>query len=44
MTENTKQGRIELRHYIKVRDDAGGTLAVIPFEEAVTIVRGGLRV
>ena len=33
-------GRIDLRHHIDVRDDAGEILHVLHFEDAVTVQRG----
>lgn len=37
----TEQGKIDLRHYIKVRDERGGEVHCIDFEEAVSVHRGG---
>ncbi len=44
ITESVRQGRLDLRHYIKVRDEAGETVAVMRFEDAVSVVREGLPV
>lgn len=33
-------GRIDLRHHIDVRDEAGAILHVMHFEDAVTVQRG----
>ena len=37
----TEQGKIDLRHYIKVRDEAGSEVHCIEFEDAVSVQRGG---
>jgi hypothetical protein len=33
-------GRIDLRHYIEVRDESGAVVYVMHFEDAVTVKRG----
>jgi hypothetical protein len=37
----TEQGKIDLRHHIKVRDEDGAEVYRIDFEDAVTVQRGG---
>ena len=37
----TEQGKIDLRHYIKVRDESGAEVHCIDFEDAVSVQRGG---
>lgn len=37
----TEQGKIDLRHYIKVRDRSGAEVHCIEFEDAVSVQRGG---
>ena len=37
----TEQGKIDLRHHIKVRDESGAIVHCIEFEEAVSVQRGG---
>jgi hypothetical protein len=37
----TEQAKIDLRHYIKVRDEHGDEVHCIDFEEAVSVQRGG---
>lgn len=36
-----EQGKIDLRHNIKVRDESGATVYFIEFEEAVSVLRAG---
>jgi hypothetical protein len=35
------RGHIDLRHHINVRDESGRIVYVMPFEDAVTVQRGG---
>mgnify|MGYP003292640468 CR=1 FL=1 len=37
----TEQGKLDLRHYIKVRDETGAEVHCIEFEDAVSVQRGG---
>ena len=37
----TEQGKIDLLHYIKVRDELGAEVCCIEFEDAVKVQRGG---
>jgi hypothetical protein len=37
----TEQGKIDLRHCIKVRDEDGADVHCIDFEDAVSVQRGG---
>jgi hypothetical protein len=35
------QGKIDLRHYVKIRDGLGDEVHCIDFEDAVSVERGG---
>ena len=37
----TEQGKIDLRHYVKIRDGLGDEVHCIDFEDAVSVERGG---
>lgn len=37
----TEQGKIDLRHYITVRDEGGAEVHCIDFGDAVSVQRGG---
>jgi len=37
MAESVTKGRLDLRHYIQVRDDAGQVVTVVQFGDAVVI-------
>lgn len=36
-----ENGRIDLLHYLEVRDEAGGVVHRVEFDEAVTFLRSG---
>ena len=36
----TRDGRIDLRHRIDLRDESGAVVCVVHFEDAVTVTRG----
>ena len=35
-----EHGKVDLRHYIQVRDEAGADVLRVHFEDAVTVTRG----
>jgi len=41
MSETVGEGRLDLRHYVQVRDEAGQTVAVVRFGDAVEIIYKG---
>jgi len=38
LAASLKDGRLELRHYIRIRDEVGEIVAVVHFEEALKII------
>lgn len=40
-TESVRSGYLDLGHYIRVRNESGETLLVVPFGEAVDVVSNG---
>jgi hypothetical protein len=42
LRESIAEGKIDLRHHIKIRDEAGKTISVVPFGDAVQVIQEGL--